>query len=578
MCAAAATAAIAGAPAPAAHAVPGIVEIVRPAAGPLGPITVIGDSVLVGASIEPSLPTHLAARGWGPIRFRAGLGYTAGNFQPAGSDFAAANWIQRWRSQGWDAPNVVVNLGNNDVGFCRTDLACNANTIRYLLDAIGPGRTVWWSKITRIYTLGAEAAAYNAALDLVAAERSNLRVWDWPAAQAGAGIRLSGDGIHLADPVAYRQRSLVMADDITARLAVATRTGADAALPTATGAPSEYVALTPRRLVDTRQEGGVRLAAGETRVVDLSAYVPGGTTAVAANLTAADPAATGYLSAFPCDRTAGSEVSSVNYTAGATRGALAVLPVTAAGSLCVFSAAATDLLVDLQGAFVAEGDRFTPVAPDRLLDTRASGRAAVHAVAVPAGAAAVAVNLTATRPAGPGFLTAYPCGTAPPEVSSVNFGPGETVAGSAIVPVGAGGAICVFTDADVDVVVDITGTFAATGALRFVPAEPARTYDTRLGIGGWTPIHGANQVTDVRVVPPGAAAVTGTITLVQPTATAYVTAYGCGAVPPTSSVNAARGAVLANSVSVGVEPNGRLCVLASAPAHVLFDTTGWWQP
>ena len=34
--------------------------------GPLGPITVIGDSVMVGATVEPSLPNLLAQRGWGP--------------------------------------------------------------------------------------------------------------------------------------------------------------------------------------------------------------------------------------------------------------------------------------------------------------------------------------------------------------------------------------------------------------------------------------------------------------------------------------------------------------------------------
>ena len=94
-----------------------------PAAGPLGPVTVIGDSVLMGATYEPSLPTLLAQRGWGPIQFRAGVGYSSGNFQPGGSEAAAANWIHWWRSAGWDARNVVVNLGSNDVGFCGTNVA-----------------------------------------------------------------------------------------------------------------------------------------------------------------------------------------------------------------------------------------------------------------------------------------------------------------------------------------------------------------------------------------------------------------------------------------------------------------------
>jgi hypothetical protein len=368
-----------------------------------------------------------------------------------------------------------------------------------------------------------------------------------------------------------------MATDITTRLAVATRTGSDAPLPVALGEPAEYAPLAPQRIVDTRRPGTTRPSAGTTVTVDLAPYVPAGTTAVAANLTAVGALATGYLTAYPCDR-GRAEVSSVNFSAGSTRGALAIVPVSAARTLCVFTSADADLLVDLQGAFVADGTRFAPLAPDRLLDTRASGRAAVHTIAAPSGVAAVAVTLTATRPAGGGFLTAYPCGSSPPEVSSVNFGRGETVAGAAIVPTGSGGAICVSTDADVDVIVDVTGTFSTAGGLRFVPAEPTRTYDTRTGIGGWTPIHGTDQVTDVRVAPPGAAAVTGTIALVGPTATAYATAFGCGPLPPTSSVNAERGDLLANAVNVGVDPAGRLCVLASAATHVLFDTTGFWVP
>ena len=77
-------------------------------------------------------------------------------------------------SAGWDAPNVAVNLGNNDIGFCGDGgVAECAVTIRYLLDAIGPGHTVWWSKITRPFDL---ADPYNQALDLVAAERDNLRI------------------------------------------------------------------------------------------------------------------------------------------------------------------------------------------------------------------------------------------------------------------------------------------------------------------------------------------------------------------------------------------------------------------
>ena len=128
-----------------------------------------------------------------------------------------------------------------------------------------------------------------------------------------------------------------------------------------------------------------------------------------------------------------------------------------------------------------------------------------------------------------------------PVVSNVNFGPGETIAGAAYVPVGPEGTVCVFSDVAVDVIVDLTGTFDDDGALAFTPASPSRVYDTRNAIGGWSPIHGLGQTTDMRVAPDAAVAVTGTLTLVSPVTAGFLTAFGCGAMPPTSNVNAAAG-------------------------------------
>ncbi|MFN8023243.1 MAG: SGNH/GDSL hydrolase family protein [Acidimicrobiales bacterium] len=553
------------------------------AAGPLGAISVLGDSVLVGAAIEPSLPTNLAALGWGPIRFRAGLGYTAGNFQPSGSKFSVVNWINWWRAEGWDAPNVAVNLGNNDVGFCKADIACNAGTIRYVLDAIGPGHTVWWSRITRLYTLQAEADAYNAALDLVAAERGNLRIWDWPAAQAANAIPLSWDAIHVRDATGYRLRSVLMAADITSQLASATRTGTDAPLPAASGAATEYQPLAPTRVLDTRDQPNGRLAAGGQVTIDLSSRVPAGTTAVAVNLTSVDPSTAGFLTGHPCSPVPPT-VSSANFAAHTDRGALAVLPLDASQHLCVLTSSAADLVVDLQGAFVADGSRLATVAPQRLADTRDSGRVSPLRLDVPLGSTAdatgVVLNLTATGATRRGFVTAYPCGGAVPTVSNVNFGVGETVAGAAFVPLGDGGDVCVFSNvqADVDLVVDLTGVFSPTGPLAFTPATPTRTYDTRDGTGGWTPVQGAGQTTDVRVAPATAVAVTGTLTMVTPATAGFLTAFGCGAPPSTSNVNAPKGGVLANSITTGLAADGRLCVRSSSTSHVVFDTTGWWAP
>src|SRR5690606_1623813 len=54
-------------------------QIFVDAPGRRGPITVLGDSVLMGSgSHGVSLPAMLAEQGWGPIRFRSGLGYNTG--------------------------------------------------------------------------------------------------------------------------------------------------------------------------------------------------------------------------------------------------------------------------------------------------------------------------------------------------------------------------------------------------------------------------------------------------------------------------------------------------------------------
>ena len=89
-----------------------------------GAVTVIGDSVLQGSVVvEPTLSAWLAGHGWGPIRARAGVGYRTGYGRATG-EARATYWLDRWRREGWDAPNVLVNLGANDSGFCDVDLQC----------------------------------------------------------------------------------------------------------------------------------------------------------------------------------------------------------------------------------------------------------------------------------------------------------------------------------------------------------------------------------------------------------------------------------------------------------------------
>jgi hypothetical protein len=544
-----------------------------------GPVTVIGDSVLQGAIIfGPTIVDRLAEHGWGPIRARAGVGYSTGYFSAA-TEAKATYWIQRWREEGWDAPNVFVNLGANDSGRCNVDLDCARRAIMHLVDAIGPGHHIWWPQITRHPSYQHQADTWNLALHQIAQERDDFFTWNWPQAMADGGFS-SWDNTHLSVD-GYRTRSQLMAYEFSADRVSAKRTGGDAPLAKASGTPSGVVPIGPVRVIDTRIDAPGTVAADTAIEIDVSEYVPAGTTAVAAYVSATNTTGPGFLTAYDCS-TGRPDTSAANHTTGQTRGAVAITPVSDDGTFCLYTLAAADLLVDLQAAFVPLTDdalRFDPLdTPQRLVDTRKTGRREIIEIDVPAGADAVAISLTAAFTDTFGFLTAYPCSDDVPNVATVNYQPNEVISGTAFVPVGRDGTICVYVLTDTDVTVDLTGTFAPDGDLVFQPARPTRMIDTRSGTGGWSPIQGRLQTIDVRVAPPDAEAVSGTLTLVSPMRPGFLRAWGCDTEPDTANVTGLPGDVLANSVTTGISDDGRLCVTARSATSTIFDTSGWWVP
>ena len=336
-------------------------ETFHPTPGPLGPISVIGDSVMLGSVIySPTLSDQLAARGWGPIRVRAGGGYTTGKWNTG--EARASYWIGAWRQAGWDPVDVVVNLGGNDSGFCGTDLVCARQAIMHLVGAIGPGHRIWWSKSTHHWVHQAKADNWNMALDQIAAERDDFFVWDWPAAMA-AGNFPTSDNIHLS-PDGYRTRSALMAHEITADLGAGRQEGNPVELPDPAGPPSELVPIDPVRIIDTRTDPPGHVPAKTRIVIDVSDEVPDGTTAVAAYVSATNTGGPGYLTAYECS--AGRPLaSSVNHLPGDTRGAVAIVPISTTGEFCLYTHADADLLVDLQAAFIpvdSGGVKFSPLA------------------------------------------------------------------------------------------------------------------------------------------------------------------------------------------------------------------------
>ncbi len=119
-----------------------------------------------------------------------------------------------------------------------------------------------------------------------------------------------------------------------------------------------------------------------------------------------------------------------------------------------------------------QADFFT-LSPCRAVDTRGPSAPALSPLArrsfavagscaVPAGARAVAVTVTAVLPAADGYLTLFPGDQAVvPSSSALNFRAGQVRASSAVVSLGADGTLGVASGAAaaVDVVVDVTGYF-----------------------------------------------------------------------------------------------------------------------
>jgi hypothetical protein len=134
----------------------------------------------------------------------------------------------------------------------------------------------------------------------------------------------------------------------------------------AAGADMGVVA--PTRLIDTRTS--VTPAAGGVVVVPVGgpSGAPDDASGVMLNLTAAEPRAAGYLTAYPC--AAGAPLASnLNVVAGVNRANFVLVAPDANGDVCVVTSSPTDVVVDLMGWV---GTAFTGTVPTRLLDTRSS--------------------------------------------------------------------------------------------------------------------------------------------------------------------------------------------------------------
>jgi hypothetical protein len=228
---------------------------------------------------------------------------------------------------------------------------------------------------------------------------------------------------------------------------------------------------------------------------------------------------------------------------------------------------------------------FEPVDPFRLVDTRKGQGAhrlgAGQTVRIKVGGsdvAAVSANFVAVNPSGPGHLTVFNCAGDVPEVSTLGYSPGSVTANQAIVPLG-NGDMCMYAHAAVDVVIDVNGFYRdGKQAAEFTPVDPARLYDTRTGAGRLA----AGEERKVRITgtvggpPVGANAVSLNVTAIEGAGPGHLQVYPCGAQSAleTSTINYGPAEARPNTVVVGTDDQGQVCLKSLQDLDVAIDYTG----
>lgn len=346
------------------------------------------------------------------------------------------------------------------------------------------------------------------------------------------------------------------------------------------------VPVTPTRILDTRTTSTPN--AGSTTVLTVAGRngVPADVSAVILNVAAVSPSSAGWVTVWPSG-TNQPTASNLNYAPGQTIANQVITKVGSNGQISLFTAASTNLLVDITG-YYPRGAAYGAITPLRLLDTRTSSRPGAGSVTsvrvtgthgVPAnGVAAVVLNVTAVLPVSSGWVTVWPTGVAKPNASNVNYVAGQTVAGLVIAKVGSGGQVSLYTSAAANLLVDIAGWIPATSD--YTGLTPTRVLDTRsahavVPAGGSVSL----RVTDRGGVPAvGVGAVEVNVTAVSPARAGWITAYPAGSAKPVAStVNYQAGHTVANSGTLKVGANGQITLFSSARTNLIVDIIGYWK-
>jgi serine protease len=244
-------------------------------------------------------------------------------------------------------------------------------------------------------------------------------------------------------------------------------------------------------------------------------------------------------------------------------------------------------------AWIPDGVAYGALTPERLLDTRiglgaptgpvgpngvVSLGVAGHGGVPNVGAGSVVLNVTVTEPTEPSYVTVWPNGEPQPGTSSLNMNAGQTRPNLVISKIGADGRVALANRyGSTHLIADVVGWIPAGSG--YTGITPRRVLDTRIAAD---PLgtDSTRRLDPSKQVPADAVAVTVNLTITEPTAPTYITAWPSGvARPTTSNLNALPGVTrpVAVVVKLGTGRSIDLYNLAGT-SHLVVDLVGWYGP
>ena len=558
------------------------------------PITQNAGTVTCTYSLQPTSATDSAAAQTGAVALttQTGCAWTAST---------ATSWLGiTSAASGSGSTTVNYSVAANTTGVQRTGfLSIGGQTFTVTQNS---------TSVTCTYSLSTNSASFSAAASSSTVTVTAPSGCAWTAASSNtwltitAGASGSGNGT-----VSYSVGQNTSVQQFGSLTIAGITFAVEQAAP-----PMLLTPVTPCRVADTRNAtgpfGGPTMSGNSTRTFTIpqsACNIPATALAYSLNVTVVPPGPLTYLSIWPAGQ-AQPVVSTLNSFNGEVVANAAIVPAGTNGAIDVYVSNTTDVVIDINGYFVASGTAgalsFYPVTPCRVADTRnatgslggpfmSSGTTRAFPITssscgLPSTAQAYSFNVTVVPHQALNYLTIWPTGQSQPYVSTLNSPLGAIVANAAIVPAGSGGEISIFVTDNTDVIIDVNGYFAppGTGGLSLYTLTPCRVVDTRSANGLFgSPSMTANTTRSFPIpssscgAPSNALAYSLNVTVVPAATLGYLTIWPTSVAQPyVSTLNSPLGQVVANAAIVPAGSAGAVSIYVTDTTDLILDINGYF--